>query len=402
MQAHTHVPGRTPHSLEGTTCVIVTGSIAPYTNRLYGAFAKATGANLHVLTCTALEPHRSWHMPAPSHYELKTLPGLRHHASYRSHVYMNPSVVRELARLRPDCVVVSGFSPTMMMTAAYAGATGTRLGVTTDGSVASDPGKTSLIHRMMRRMIVPRAAFGICASEDSVRLLELYGLRKGRGVVVPIVTPWEPPSRTPTFEERDFDLAFCGALNEEIKGARFFGDVVIAAHRAHPGLSVRVVGDGPLRGELAASFEAAGVKSRFDGYLQGEAIAAALASAKLMLFPSRGDAWGLVANEAVAVGTPVLASPYAVSSHELVARYGVGLVRDLDAGAWAAAIQQILGPDGGSGWRDFSRNMDRARCAFAIENSVEAMARAFSLAGLGGDLDRVPAAIPAAAQETPR
>jgi glycosyltransferase involved in cell wall biosynthesis len=68
-----------------------------------------------------------------------------------------------------------------------------------------------------------------------------------------------------------------------------------------------VVGDGPLRAELAARYPAA----RFFGYRQGEELARFYAQASVLVFPSLTDTYGLVMLEALACGTPVAAFPVA-------------------------------------------------------------------------------------------
>ncbi len=73
-----------------------------------------------------------------------------------------------------------------------------------------------------------------------------------------------------------------------------------------PGSKV-VVGDGPLRGELAARFPTA----VFLGTRQGEELASIYAAADVFVFPSRTDTYGLVLLEALASGIPVAAYPVA-------------------------------------------------------------------------------------------
>lgn len=358
---------------------IVTGSIAPYTHRLYEAYAQATGEALAVLACAAIEPQRAWQVPEPKYYRLEVLPGWRRHASYTSHVYLNPAVVPALRRLKPDIIILSGgFSPTMALAAAYARATGTPYGIAIDGALATDPGETSRAHGLMRRLLVPSAAFGICASQASVELLARWGMPRDRAVVVPIVVAWDRPANPPAYSDRPFDILFSGALNEHIKGVLFFADVIRRCCELGFKPRVRIVGDGPLREELQNRLTDAGIDARFDGYLQADALGEVYASAKLLMFPSRGDTWGLVANEAVLCGTPVLASPHAVSSHELIAPFGVGLVRPLDAGAWAdAAIDMLSSPER---WAQFSQTRGEAVRWFSLEKSLAGFTRAVSFA----------------------
>ena len=86
----------------------------------------------------------------------------------------------------------------------------------------------------------------------------------------------------------------------------------------------RVVGDGPLRGELQRRYP----QVRFLGYLRGDALVQAYRGASVLVFPSRTDTLGLVMLEAMACGTPVAAFP--VSGPLDVLRQGVSGVMDED------------------------------------------------------------------------
>jgi glycosyltransferase involved in cell wall biosynthesis len=68
-----------------------------------------------------------------------------------------------------------------------------------------------------------------------------------------------------------------------------------------------IVGDGPQRQKLEQVF--AGYPVTFAGYLHGHALSSAFASADVFLFPSSSiETFGLVAAEALASGTSVVAS----------------------------------------------------------------------------------------------
>jgi glycosyltransferase involved in cell wall biosynthesis len=73
---------------------------------------------------------------------------------------------------------------------------------------------------------------------------------------------------------------------------------------AMPQASLALVGDGPHRQQLERVFE--GTASTFVGYLAGEELAAAYASADAFLFPSSTETLGLVLLEAMAAGCPVV------------------------------------------------------------------------------------------------
>ncbi len=75
---------------------------------------------------------------------------------------------------------------------------------------------------------------------------------------------------------------------------------------AIPNARLAIVGDGPYRETLEKHF--ADTNTHFVGYLEGETLGAAYASADAFVFPSRTETLGLVLLEAMAAGCPVVAA----------------------------------------------------------------------------------------------
>ena len=73
-----------------------------------------------------------------------------------------------------------------------------------------------------------------------------------------------------------------------------------------PNTRLAIVGDGPERENLEAYF--AGTRTKFMGYLTGEPLSQAYASADVFVFPSALETFGLVVTEAMAAGLPVVAT----------------------------------------------------------------------------------------------
>jgi glycosyltransferase involved in cell wall biosynthesis len=122
-----------------------------------------------------------------------------------------------------------------------------------------------------------------------------------------------------------------------------------------PGTKV-IVGDGPARTALQASYPDA----VFLGALQGEALAAAYASADVFVFPSRTDTFGLVLLEALASGLPVAAFPV-TGPRDVIGTAPVGVLNDDLRAACLAALQIP----------------SQACVEFAARHTWEASARAF-------------------------
>jgi glycosyltransferase involved in cell wall biosynthesis len=86
-----------------------------------------------------------------------------------------------------------------------------------------------------------------------------------------------------------------------------------------------LVGDGPENKSLRQLAKNLGLsKILFTGSQDSDQLAKWYALADIFVFPSLLDVWGLVVNEAMACGLPVLASKHAGASQELVQNSGVG------------------------------------------------------------------------------
>jgi glycosyltransferase involved in cell wall biosynthesis len=108
-----------------------------------------------------------------------------------------------------------------------------------------------------------------------------------------------------------------------------------------PGVRLAFVGDGPERARLERSYR--GMPVTFAGFLSGEALAAAYASADLFVLPSTTETLGFVALEAMASGLPVVAAD-AGGTRDLVSHEETGLLYDAaDAKGPLEPIRRLLG-----------------------------------------------------------
>ncbi|MGH0032944.1 MAG: glycosyltransferase [Myxococcota bacterium] len=96
-------------------------------------------------------------------------------------------------------------------------------------------------------------------------------------------------------------LLYAGRLSPE-KQLHTFGPIL----EAFPAARLALVGDGPAREELERTLPAD--RTTFTGFLRGDALAAAFASADVFVMPSTTETLGFVVLEAMASGVPVVAA----------------------------------------------------------------------------------------------
>jgi glycosyltransferase involved in cell wall biosynthesis len=142
---------------------------------------------------------------------------------------------------------------------------------------------------------------------------------------------FQSAKRNPAFFDRyglDGSLKFLyvGRVSREKDVDRLVDAFDRLRERGHAS-SLVIVGDGPYREELQARCQ--GRPIAFTGVLEGDDLAAAYASADVMVFPSTTDTFGNVVLEAQASGLPVIVSDLGGPA-EIVRCHDSGVIVDHD------------------------------------------------------------------------
>jgi glycosyltransferase involved in cell wall biosynthesis len=154
-----------------------------------------------------------------------------------------------------------------------------------------------------------QADLNLCTSTAMVEELTNHGIERvdlwQRGVDTELFQPHyaslEMRDRLSQGNPDSTILLYVGRL-----GAEKEIDRIKPILEAIPNTCLALVGDGPHRPALEQHF--ADTPTHFVGYLRGQQLASAYASADAFIFPSRTETLGLVLLEAMAAGTPVVAA----------------------------------------------------------------------------------------------
>jgi glycosyltransferase involved in cell wall biosynthesis len=316
----------------------------PYRSPLFDLVAGRSELELTVVYSAGAIAGNDWQLqPAHPHVLLRgrRLPGA---ARVLRHDYpVTPGIVPELERLRPQCVVVSGWS-TFASQAAILWCRARRVPyVLLVESHDADP--RAGWRRAVKGTVVPRvvrdASSVLVAGTLARESMLARGARPERIRVFANTIDVEEFSAEAGRVRREHDgvVVLCVARLAREKGI----DVLLrAAAEAAGELHVVLVGGGPDRPALEEFAGSLGVRATFRGVLARDALVEQYAAADVFALLSRHEPWGVVVNEAAACGLPLVLSEH-VGAHRDLLRAGENgfLVPPDDVGAAAAAFRTL-------------------------------------------------------------
>lgn len=148
--------------------------------------------------------------------------------------------------------------------------------------------------------------------------------------------------RRDSSSDAPFTFIYVGKLGWQ-KGVGTLLEAFAMLRRVRPDVRLTLAGDGPDAGQYEASSNHGSRQAvRFVPFTQTTALPALLAEADAFVFPTRGDPYGLVVDEAMAAGLPVISSMNAGEIRSRVRHEETGLlVRADDPRALADAMARL-------------------------------------------------------------
>lgn len=360
--------GCTKHYHEPMTRIaIITNEPPPYRIPVFQRIGRMPGIVLQVIFCARREPNRQWDLP-PLEFDHRFLRERITTVKGR-YIHNNPDVIPALRRFAPDVVVSDGLNPTQLYAFVYAFLKRIPHVPLTDGTWQSEQG-LSRVHKLIRRIVYRHSSAFLSASDGGQRLFESYGVPAERCFRSYLCIDNEAYVRTPEPTGEKFDLLFSGRMVRE-KGPLFALEVAKkAAGRLGRKVSILFVGAGSEEDRLKEAADAADelVTARFHGFARQGELPALYRSARVFLFPTLGDVWGVVANEACAAGLPVIVSPHAGVAGELVLDGENGFVCELDLALWTERAVTLLAVQ--DTWERFSRRSLELVREYTFDNAA--------------------------------
>ena len=344
--------------------VVVTNIPRPYRLALFGVLGTRLASEdlgLQVLYTSDPSKHvRRGAVPAMTAGSTAEtyVPGLALRGGYERVISIPTGLGRALKERRPVCVVAGGFGPSAMVSGHWC--RGAKVPhVIWSGGWPGHEGKVGLLKTMARRRMVGQAAAFVAYGSAAMDYLVALGAPPE--AVFPAwntvdLEGFASAAREAAARRSELsgkyglaakNLLFVGSLVAR-KGLRELVSAALAAQPPDSGWALHLVGGGPLEEELRQTVRAAGKEDhfRFHGLRPEADVVELLGVADGFILPTKQEAWGLVINEAMACGVPVVASPQAGATRDLIQHGVTGyVVEPTDRQALAAIITLLLSDD---------------------------------------------------------
>jgi len=352
---------------------IIANKVTPYRVPVFQRMSRMSDVILHAIFCTEREPNRLWDLPnlGFNHTFLR-----QRFISLRGrYIHYNLDVLQSLQRFTPDVVVTAGFNPTHLYAFGYAKMKGLGHVPMTDGTDVSEK-SLSTVHRSVRKFVYARSSAFVSASAGGQRLYGSYGIPSERCFKSCLCIDNEAFSPRKQQVEKRFDFIFSGRI-EQIKNPLFaLGVAKETAKRLGRKTSILFIGAGSLEEivKRAAAKSADLITAEFHGFAAQSELPTKYKSARIFLFPTQWDPWGVVVNEACASGLPIITSPHGGIAGELVRDRENGFICELDVMQWADRAATLLTQT--AIWEGFSRRSLALVSDYTYDNAAKGLAEA--------------------------
>lgn len=311
----------------------VVSTPTPYKEPFFEALAARDEVDLHVMFLRWDDPQRPWELDEQQRYHYTALRGfgIRRSLKRKSYLRINFSILGALRRNRSDAVVVCGYDhPTLWFAMLYCLIT--RTPFLQQGESHTQKPRGRLKEWLKRRLLFPvlRRSEGAFATGKGARdYWKSVGIPAERIYTVantpnvPLIQTQAQQARGTRDELRlelgcdDRRVAIFVGRFDRVKGI----DVLMDALRQIPEDDrpmVWLVGDGPLQAEIDRQVEEHRLPVKILGFRQPAELPKLYVAADYFVLPSRHEPWGVVVNEAMACGLPLVLSSQVGAGFDLL------------------------------------------------------------------------------------
>jgi glycosyltransferase involved in cell wall biosynthesis len=336
--------------------VILTEIIAPYRIPVFNALAREEGIDLHVIFLAESDPElRDWLVYKDEiRFSYQVLPSWRQR--FAGHNFLlNRGLKAGLQASAPDVLLCGGYNYLASWQAMrWARRNRVPFILWVESTGRDFRSRNPLIEFLKRRFMRSCSAF-VVPGKSSFQYVMGYGPLQEDIFTAPNAVDTELFARRASAVREDA-AAYRDALQLPARFFLFVGrlipekgifDLLEAYGKVAPELRAAVglvlVGEGYAHEELVRrAIQITPGQVQCAGFLHREQLASYYALAEVFVFPSHSDPWGLVVNEAMACGLPVISSEAAGCTADLVQDHWNGrVVACADVAQLASAMEEL-------------------------------------------------------------
>ena len=311
---------------------LITEIISPYRIPVFNALARQKGIELHVIFLAETDPtQRRWLVYKDEiEFSYQVLPVWRRRWS-GGHILVNRGTCAALERFRPNSILCGGYNyPAFWQALTWAKFHSVHFAAWIE-STSRDQRNPSVLAEFIKRRFVRNCSSFAVPGKSSFAYVRSMGVPAERIHRAPnAVDNRRFANLARSVRERAAQcraelglpqryFVYAGRVTRE-KGVF---QLLEAYTRLEPELRAQVglvlVGEETARNELMKNAEKVYPGTVvFPGFAQRDQLAAFYALAEVLVFPTLSDTWGLVVNEAMACGLPIIASDVAGCVADLV------------------------------------------------------------------------------------
>ncbi|MBV8897185.1 MAG: glycosyltransferase family 4 protein [Acidobacteriaceae bacterium] len=239
----------------------------------------------------------------------------------RLHVHLPLDTIAQLRRFRPQVVISNEMGFRTLLASVYRKLNPQcRLIVLAEMAESTERGR-GRSRGLVRRWLRDHVDGYLTPGASGARYLDALGVAPAKIFQIGYTSDVHRLSALPVVRPPDaaHRLLYVGQLIER-KGLVPFLDALAqwSSHNPQRTLEFVIVGDGPARSRIAAVRLPANLKVTFRGNMAFSDVSLAYEGCGIFALPTFADTWGVVVNEAMAAGLPVLGSMYSQAVEELL------------------------------------------------------------------------------------
>lgn len=308
--------------------LVVHNIITPHTSPVFRELAKKV--DLTVFYCAVKEQNRTWNV-VPKGFKYKVLPGFSMKLQGKDLFtnFINLTIFGEINKINPDVVILSGWDLlTYQLTYLYCKMNRIKV-IIWSGSTKFEPSWRRNLSLPLVKVMVKNADALIAYGNRAKEYLLGLGASNNKIFISYNTTDISMYSKGCNKYKKELEKKKMGLSGKKI--ILFYGqlierkgvDILIKAFgtviQYMTNVSLLIVGSGPMKENLENLSKKLRISEIYFIDDPGDKkISKYYSIADIFVLPSREEVWGLVVNEAMACGLPVVVSEFAGSSRDLI------------------------------------------------------------------------------------